>query len=75
MTESSVTAYRNGCDYTLDSPGDGAEHVRIALEHGVRISRSGAGEILLYRGHSPYGRRLADALSQGWCRVLKEAEE
>jgi hypothetical protein len=75
MTESSITAYRSGSDYALEAPREGAEQVRIALSPGVRVSRSGGGEILLYRGHSPYGRRLPDALRQGWCRVLSEAQE
>jgi hypothetical protein len=72
MTESSVTAYRCGSDYCLDCPGEGVERVRILLEPGVRISRSGGGEVLLYLGQSPYGRRLADALRQGWCKVVSD---
>jgi hypothetical protein len=60
--------------YHLEQPPEGAEPLDIQLADGVRVSRSGTGELLLYSGDGPYGKRLDDALASGWCNIAGEAE-
>lgn len=44
--------------------------VQVELLPDVEVGESGSGEPRLYRRHVPYGRSLAHALGEGWCRVI-----
>jgi len=44
--------------------------IRVELQPGVRLGPSGGNHLLLYRSLIPYGRTLAHALRDGWCRVV-----
>lgn len=66
-----------GTYYTFDPPKYGPDYtveisaVRVLLGEGYRVAISGPGEVLVYRGHASYGKRLMDAITAGWVRVLE----
>src|SRR5438105_3141394 len=62
-------------DYKLELPEDVAgQAVRLVCEEDVRVSRSAAGELLLYRGRGGFGISPQTAIRSGWCRVVTEDE-
>ena len=72
MPPTTVTAYRVGEEYVLETDDPGAEPVTLILAEGVRLGRTNRGELLLYRDYLPFGMRPGPAMSQKWCRVQEE---
>ena len=64
-----VTAYRVGDAYELETARAGAQTVTLALEPGVCVRRSGAGDLLLFGPGAVYGLPVNAALKLGWCRI------
>jgi hypothetical protein len=69
-----VTAYRVGDTYELESDDSGAPSVRLRLNPGVRIRRSGKGRLLLYCRYGAYGLPVEAGCKAGWCRIIPQLE-
>ena len=66
-----IAAYRIGDTWVFEQPpGTIASPVQVELVPGVKLARSGKGQLLLYKEHVPYGQPLAGALALGWAHVV-----